>query len=478
VTETSQHHSKKAPVVVHDFAALDVAWADYIEQGALADGGAAYAKRWQVWLAHCTEEGVDPWDAPGSAFESLWLRRREADGALVSPNFIEGISVAVSHFYRQKGLTPANKRPENCGRWRELRRGRRKTASQNRDLEKSVVPMMRTDAQTLMSAPMPALRTVRRAALLLLLDGFAPGVIDALTLNAVIATPSVSAGVVVRGQHVACDHEERVRGVPFDCTSCAVRAAIVEIGEGEPFRTGLVNAMSQLRARFRCLAGKGEPWGPREGLTVWEQAGLRRALVLSTAVAPRDGYRWVRARAWVGVAWSCGLRMKADTLHLQRGDAAPDAAGRGWSVRLAATKDDQPGAKNVVRAFSWDSADGQVASAIAEFACVRDALIGSEGRLFNLNAVERGTSTDRGNARADLDLLARLAGIAPVFSSYSTRKGFSAQALADGWTEDQIQEGLRHLHLTTTITHYVPKTGVRKVAGRFAGRVAGIREAR
>src|SRR5689334_11312259 len=101
--------ARKPAAVVADFAVLDAEWAGYIKQGMLADGGAAYAKRWKTWEAHCADEEVDPWDAPASAFESLWLLRREADGVLLSPDYVEGISVAVSHFYRQKGLTPANK---------------------------------------------------------------------------------------------------------------------------------------------------------------------------------------------------------------------------------------------------------------------------------------------------------------------------------------------------------------------------------
>lgn len=471
MTKTNQH-ARKPPVLVADFTVLDAEWATYIKQGALADGGTAYAKRWEVWVRHCAEEGVDPWDAPASAFESLWLLRREADGLLMSPNSVEGISVAVSHVYRERGLTPANKRPENRGRWRDLRKSRRKSAAQDGDPEASVVPMMRTDAQTLLAAPPPTLHPIRRAALLLLLEGLAPGVIDRLSPEDVTAGPRVDAGVVVAGHHLPCDHQERVRGVPWDCVACAVRDAVHHLGSAERFNTGLINRTAELRRRFRHLAGKGEPWGPREGITAWETAGLRRAIVLFTAETPREGHRWVRARAWTGVAWSCGLRMRSDTLRLERADAAPDAAGRGWSVRLAATKDDQTRAKGVVRPFGWDDRDGVVAAALAEFACVRDALIGEEGRLFSLGA-ERGKRLEAHSAaRDDLNLLARLAGVDPVFSSYSTRKGFAAQASEDGWSADQIQEGLRHLHLTTTITHYLPKTGAKKAVRKFADRVA------
>ncbi len=472
MTQTHQH-IKKPPVVVADFAALDAEWAAYIGQGALADSGSTYAKRWKVWEAHCAGEGVDPWDAPAGAFESLWLLRREVDGALVSPDFVEGVSVAVSHFYRQEGLTPANKRPENRGRWLDLRRSRRKTAAQNRDPEASVLPMMRTDALTLLAAPPPALRPVRSAALLLLLEGFAPGVIDATTSEDITAADG--AEVIVHGQHLACDHESRVRGVPWDCVACAVRDALDHLEPGECFNTGLINKTSQLRQRLRHLSGKGEPWGPQLGLSGWEAAGLRRAVVLSTAEHQGEGYLWARARAWTGVAWSCGLRMGSDTDRLERAAAAPDAAERGWSVRLAATKDDPAGAKSVVRPFSWDDGDGIVASALAEYACVRDAIVGEEGRLFvPLGGKGHGRPFREAAAAAgkDLDLLARLAGVEPVFSSYSTRKGFAAQALEDGWSEEQIQEGLRHLHLTTTTTRYLPKMGAKKAVRKFADRLA------
>lgn len=47
MTRKSQR-ATKPPVVVADFAVLDTEWAAYIERGALADGGVAYAKRWEV----------------------------------------------------------------------------------------------------------------------------------------------------------------------------------------------------------------------------------------------------------------------------------------------------------------------------------------------------------------------------------------------------------------------------------------------
>jgi hypothetical protein len=240
MTRVNQH-ARKPPVLVGDFTVLDAEWAAYIKRGALADDGAAYAKRWGVWITHRAEEGGDPWDAPASTFESLWLLRKEADGVLLSPDSVAGISVAVSRFYQNKGLTPANKRPENRGRWRDLRKSRRKTATQDGDPEASVVPTMRTDAQGLLAAPPPALRPVLRAALLLLLERFPPGVIDRLSTEDITtgarvepesSWPVVTCPAIARGVCAAC----LGTASPVPCgTPCT------HLGPAERFHTGLTN---------------------------------------------------------------------------------------------------------------------------------------------------------------------------------------------------------------------------------------------
>lgn len=472
----------KPPEVVRDWTLLDAAIDDYIARGAAAAAThAAYAKRWQMWEAHCQSEGADPWAAPADVFEALWLLRA-ADGTPLSYNTIEGIASAVKHHYDIRGLTPAHKLPPNAARWRDLRRASIKAQSLRRDTHSAksqVVPLLRDEALKMIGAKLPWTneKLVMKAAVLLALDGVTPGRIDKVRTADVQLLDD--GGVAIAGHKHPCDHTERAAGVPWDCTACAVRAVLdAAPGNGQLLESpphGWVNLFPALRSRSRHLTEANQPWGPRDGLTDWELAGLRRGLVLhccrTGAGTDQLGLRWVRARAMLAAGWSCGLRLGSDTERLDRTALRPDPNGRGWTLTLGVTKDDQAASKAVTRAFPWTDL---TAGALAEYACVRDALTSDNGPLFTLltkkgpaQHVKAATRT----AGDTINFLASLAGLEPVYSSYSTRKGYATQAKADHWAPEDIRDGLRHLHLTTTVSHYMPGEDTQHVSQRLVGRL-------
>lgn len=464
-------------MVVEDMDALDAAIAAYVAEGQLAGRTRAnYDKWWRFWVRHCQARGVDPLSAPMTAFEDLWLLRGE-DGRLLGPTTVKSMATAVSHHYREQGLTPAHKRPENAGTWGDLSRGAVRRAATQRSRgegeERDAVPLMRTDAAAML-ATQPRWSHAQRkdlAEMLLVFDLHpVPGELDRLTRADVELGDDGS--VTVAGLWLECDHDQRVRGVPWDCTACAVRGVAAPLAGDDLLLNRSKRPRGQYWAkRLRRLSPLMGGRGPHPGLTDWQEAGLRRLLVLGTT---QDGLRWARARAWTGVAWSCGLRMGSDTERLERSAFRPDRADRGWSLVLGATKDDPAGAKQVTRPFGWGGAGSvSVVDALVEWLCVRDARFGRVGAAFpSINTRTAGQMKHAAMAATeDLRLLAELAGIEPIHTSYSTRKGYAAQAAADGWPVEDIQEGLRHLHLSTTVAHYLPAVTAREVATRFVGKL-------
>ena len=473
------------PVV--DFQEVLAAALAYSAAGEISHRGRlAIRKGWLRWERHCKDGGWDPWDAPFQAYRELWLLRR-ADGQPLATSTIAGTAGSVASEYARRGLTPAHRRPENAGEWKRLSRGHSRTIDRR---EGAVVPMLRADALALVSATLPWPVSARRrmTASLLMLEGVTLPVLERLTSEDV-AINLEGGSVTIGAVRINCDHEERVRGVPWDCSACSLLDLLNHTKPGDL----LVNEGDSARYLGSRLGGTLRLFpaltraGAREGLSDWQLAGLRRALVLHShsdidnmkGSRSHVGLRWARARAWTAVAWTCGLRMGSDTERLSRAHVRPDPAGRGWEVSLGQTKDDPWGNKSTVRAFCWPSGDGpSVAQALAEYMCVRDAMHGIDhlpvfsrlhpGRPGRARTPGTGEIPDDGAKapKRDLDLLAKLAGVDPVFTSYSPRKGYAAQSEADGRPVEDIQEGLRHAKLSTTIDHYVARKGPKNVAAK------------
>jgi hypothetical protein len=185
------------------------------------------------------------------------------------------------------------------------------------------------------------------------------------------------------------------------------------------------------------------------------------------------------------MAWSCGFRMCGDLLRLERQAVSVDPNGAGYRVDLAGTKDDPWGDKHVVRPLPWGTGRVSVASMVAEYLCVRDAAHGVGGNLLVTDVLtskhatghgiadrERSANGGTSAAKKDLQLLSGLAGQARCpYSSYSTRKGFAAQALQDGWSVEEIRDALRHKTLGVTLNAYLAPGAAKDVSTKLIGRV-------
>lgn len=249
---------------------------------------------------------------------------------------------AVGAKYTDAGVVPAHKHPANVASWRMLLRGATKEANDRRRENPSsaeqwhVAPLLREDVVAMLCAHLPTTPRMDAcvATVLLALDGqFAAR--DLAHLEAGEVQRTDAGGVRVKDQVFDCDHGERVRGVPWDCTACAVaRVMSRHSGGSGPLLAGasegdLVVATARRLAGLRSRPWDGAPlnratsgWRatrltPGGDLDPWQAAGFRRACVLMAGRRGEAG-SWLRARAWTAMAWTCGFRMCGDLLRLER----------------------------------------------------------------------------------------------------------------------------------------------------------------
>lgn len=492
-----------AAPLVEDWGVLDAHIDEFMKQFSQAQRTIRDHERgWATWEAHCRHLGVHPLAAPFSAFEDLLLRKRR-DGHEYSRGTHDTVLAAVGARYAQGGLVPAHKHPANRSAWATLLRGSARQASARKQAQPAsheqwrVIPLLREDAVAMLTCTPSATARLdaRVAAVLLALDGqMASRQLSDLSPQDV---REVSGGVSVAGHVFACDHEERVRGVPWDCTACAVRAVVgAHTGVG-PLLTAASTSDLGVAITQQLVALRDRSWGgvpmdrsttswrttrltAAEGLTAWQVAGFRRACVL---IAGRRGEAgtWLRARAWTAMAWSCGFRMCGDLLRLDRRSITVDVNGSGYRIDLSATKDDPYGTKQVIRPLAWGTGGISVAGLVAEYLCVRDAVHGPDGSLLVGNLLRRDATAGRGladggegsdggtvTARRDLQLLGQLAGLAKCpYSSYSTRKGFAEQALRDGWSVEDIRDALRQQTIGVTLNSYLAASSAKDASTKL-----------
>lgn len=324
-----------------------------------------------------------------------------------------------------------------------------------------------------------------------------------LALDSLLSRPAISrlqrsdvkelgGGAIQVLDHVfGCDHRERQRGVPWDCTACSVRT-VLNAHDGQSVH--LFHSDSTRREVSRWLITRARAWPALTepdlsrrslqaafvvlpGTGEWELAGLRRGLVVN-ARQP-NSVSWVRGRAWVSMSFEAGLRMCSDLVRLPRSAIAHTADGNGWRLGLGPTKDDPLAQKRSVRVFRFrDDGGPSAAQALSEYLCVRDAAVGAEGPL--LLGARGGLLAPKGPlikpvqaASFDLDLLCELADLPQHFTSYSTRKGFARQTAKDGWELEETQEGLRHSKPETTLG-YIGDQGAKRVGEKvYPGRAKG-----
>lgn len=497
---TGERPQQYVPPLVTEWSALDTDIDAFIGEFGKAPGTVrSHAQGWATWASHCQALGVDPLAAPFSAFEDLLLRRR-SDGHAYARGSHDIVLGAVGATYAEAGVVPAHKLPANVSSWKALLRGAsREAGTRKRSHPASaeqweVEPLLRPDLVAMLTATLRSTTRIQAvvASVLLAIDSqMASRELARLGTAEVELLPH---GVQVGGQTFPCRHAELVPGVPWDCTSCAIRAVVeAHPGAGPLFVAASEGDLVAVTAR-RLRALRDRPWGgaevnratggwrstrltPAEDLSDWQAAGFRRACVL-LAGRHGEGGTWVRARAWTALAWSCGFRMCGDLLRLDRKAVFRDAGGQGYRIALAGTKDDPRGEKQVVRPVAWGDGPVSAASLVAEYLCVRDAVHGPGGKLIVADVLSRrdaagtglanggqGGGGGTGTARKDLGLLCDLAQITDHrYSSKSTRKGFAEQARRDGWTVEAIRDALRHQSLGVTLNSYLSASAAQDVS--------------
>ena len=448
---------------------------------------------WRWWVRHCERHGVSPWSAPWRVWEAV-VAAEKRDGSTYDSHHPRRVLAAVRGRYAAALLAPpAPDCAEHRGDWKGLCRGLAREKAAERatactcagDCVCGTVPLSRADVHAMNSVPLTRTthrgvckEEMREAAFVAVLSGLDTGLSATLLARVTMGEVVVlgHGAVVLAGHVLPCDHEPRVRHVVWDCTACALRdhrkkRALDGAVNTDPF-FGLDAAV--LGPRFRTLRRE---WGRvlavqmsrgvpanvlclRADLDDWARAGARRGLVVATWHYPEGA--WLLGRAWVTVAWCGGYRMCGDLARLTRGAVTSLPGGSGVAVSLAATKT-HPEGEECVRSLLFADCDGSgisAASLLTEYLAVRDALVGADGCLFISAPCGRargtaGLMSDPGSvAKGVLRALAQWGGLEPVFTSYSTRKGFVAQAEADGWPLERTQAGMRHALPETTFRFY------------------------
>lgn len=459
-----------APVIVADMAAHDDAITRFLSEDSRAESTReGDAKRWPQWVRHCAVLGVDPLAAPYEAFVSLFELLR-ADGRPLAAGTVRVMAATILHEYTTRGLLPAHKRPENSADWTQRMKGAARRDAQLREAgsppQPEPDPLTREVMTALFSAqPVSGPGRYTDEAILLLALDQEVSIQEAASalLGAVSPDPDWRPVMLP----TMCDHEERVAGVPWDCTACAIHRAVAALvderlnGSAE-LETIVRSAAARAGARLsqmahhleRGAATLTEPVTMRADVDVWAMGGLRRALVLLSR-SPA-GLRWLRARAWVGASWACGIRMCSGMARMSRSDVVI----QGESVLITVSQElargqyrgESPGRRRMLMSRSRELS---VPASVSEYACVRDAVVGSDGAFIvpiasNGRFVPGLVRKTVHVANGDLRLLCEIAKVSGRYVSSSTWRGYAQQADLDGWRLEDIQDGLGHVEIQST----------------------------
>ena len=491
---SSRGGARPIPVLeVDDWEALDAQIAGFLMDKSLSpETHKGYLKLWRLWKSHCEalRPACDPRDAPWAAWQDLAKFRRQ-DGLMYNrPHHLEAVLNAVRWRYETEGIDtmPAPLLPAHRSNWKALCRNYRielSEAGEGELVSMERPPMLRADIGRLISVPPESIPFVKRvgetrdplqtrAEMLVALDtGMTATQVCSLTWGDFAPQPDGSVHVQghVQCQVLPCDHVERAVGVPWDCSACAVHELLVDRDPQSPFVTAQHKTVSMRHMdASRRWPGLDDPDGRpkgdgtrmfvRDGITDRELAGLRRGIVLISAINPMEA-TWILGRAWLSVSWEAGFRMVSDLAHLPRGAVSFLPDGSGVVLTLGGTKDDPAGAKRVSRVFTYR--DGPCAAqALTEYVVVRDAAVGddpdtplfttSRGSVFGPNW-RKGILKPVQVANAAIARLAQAAAIDTNFTTYSARRGYATQSAQDGRHLEEIRAGLRHKRSDTTLRY-------------------------
>jgi hypothetical protein len=283
------------PTVVEDLGALLATVESFLD---VEESRADTTKRtdksnWKRWEDHCKDVSkayklatpIDPMNAPWWVFRELCLELRE-DGKALAKGYVQHIAAAAQLKYEVRTddgpRVAPYKRPEHTREWQDLLEGKARAEAERRangdSPQKPVTPLLREPLLAMLQAEPP--RTPRQAATLAVvllafdtelsaprLQALEPGDIELLDTD----DPNAPGGIRVVGVEgpLPCDHRERVRGVPWDCTACAVRAVLAaHPGTGPLFAVAGAAADDEAAAQCQypgCIrdraprSGKGGP---------------------------------------------------------------------------------------------------------------------------------------------------------------------------------------------------------------------------
>ena len=438
-------------------AALDT----HLHEGSLSPATCrTYESHWASWKDLCSGSAVprDPLNAPFDVYTELLTQQPP-----LTPDQVSRRVSAIRHFHELEGKTPVFDLPPNNAEWRRLTSA---YGSLYSDLVHSpeVRPLLRQEVRELTATePEWDRRGLLRAAFTLLAwdSGWSTrGLLNLRHDQVIVDTDCVH----VDGEVFRCDHGERVEGVAWGCTACAISAIHIASAPGWLF-DGLRGSdarvfdkvVSQHLRRLhasplglhlvaparRCQSAL----SPVPDLDEWSLAGLRRALLLTWGHP--IGPRLLRARAWVAVPWAHGLVMASDLIPLRRNDVRWDASERLWTLQWPKGSETlRPGA---IRSVPWHGGG----RALTDYICVRDLIVGEFGHLLVPTEsrrsaagglpVSQGDPIERSSAQNDLDLLLTIAGVNRAGATpASLRLGHLIQSLDDGRCLEQASRTMGH----------------------------------
>lgn len=466
-----------SPPVVQDWVALGGRLDEILASRGRSDSTAAgYASALKWWTTFCAEHGVEPWAASFDVWEKAVAAGRHASGNRYTWDWYTLIVRAVADRHHDMRIpVPAPRQPQHAGVWDDIGETYRANLNTKWAKDRTVYtrdPLTRGDINALLSVAITDLSekstspqcgrgggSRRVAQRLVLLDtGCSANQLAKLLPEHVgVGADGVRLEVGEDQFFLSHDDAQRVFGVPWDCSACAVveRLADLAATPGQPLFNG--RGARELTSQWPGLMASTSKLLEQPGLTVRERAGLRRGLTLA-AHRPKEWPWFLVGRAWVALAWEAGFRMSGDLVGLDRSWCSPLPSGDGFRIQLHATKDDQQGKKHVSRPFRFDPEGGPSAALmLTEYLAVRDARLGSEGPLLwwgGRAAAKRAPRTCVWAAQRSVVTLAEAARVGGTFTSYSPRKGYSVQSAADGRSPELRQRGLRHDSVRTTLNHY------------------------
>jgi hypothetical protein len=499
-----------APPIVTDWEALDADIESFIGTFSKASSTLRCSEvAWNWWVRHCGAHDTSPWSAPWSVWQDIF-QAESRNGSTYDARHPRRVLAEVRRRYAEASLrSPAPDEAAHLAEWKTLCLGHAHEKAAERaaacrcegDCQCGTAPLSRSDVHAMNAVPLSRARyresgaykgEMREAAFVAVLAGLDTGL--SATALARVAMDEVivldGGDVDLAGHLLPCDHLPRAGRVVWDCAACAVRGLREKRTRDGASKADAFFAVSEsmLGQRFHKLRrewarvlgvqiSSGVPANVlvlRDDLDDWIRAGARRGLVIATWHYPEGS--WLMGRAWVTVAWCGGYRMCGDLAALPRAAVTLLPDGGGVAVALDQTKS-HPDGEQCLRPLLYEDCDDasvSAASLLTEYLAVRDALVGSAGCLFisaprgRLRGAAEPMSSPGATANRILRELAGWGGLAPVFTSYSTRRGFVAQAELDGWSLERTQAGLRHALPETTFRFYrrhQAKRAVTKLAG-------------